>query len=81
MNLYFEFEGRRRRAEVTWPKNGGDIVVMLTDAEMVKKFPPDLLFEIVAGNKVNYIIESSGNRRLSELQQVLGKRLQELVNR
>jgi hypothetical protein len=81
MILYFEFEGRRRKAEVTWPKTGSDILVYLSDKELVRKFPPDLLFEIAGGNKVTYIIESTENKRLLELQRVLGRRLQEFVNR
>lgn len=80
MNLYFEFEGRRRKAEVTWPVKGGNIVVNLTDLEMVKRFPPDLIFELSAQNKVTYILESQDNKKLIELQNVLGKKLQELVN-
>ncbi|HEX8279448.1 MAG TPA: hypothetical protein VF540_12165 [Segetibacter sp.] len=81
MILYFEFEGRRRKAEVVWPKQGGSITVYLTDKELVRRLPPDLLFDVVAGNKVSYIIESPDNKRLLELQQVLARRLQEFVNK
>jgi hypothetical protein len=81
MVLYFEFEERRVKAEVTWPKNRGTITVHITDRELVKKFPPDLLFDIEAGNKVVYTIEDPGDKRLIELQNVISRRLQEFVNK
>jgi hypothetical protein len=81
MLLYFEFDQRRAKAEVTWPKQGGTIIVHLTDARMVKEFPADLYFEVDKKNKVVFTIESRDNKKLIELQNVLAKRLQEFVNK
>jgi len=81
MLLYFEFEDKRRKAEVTWPKNDENIIVHITDAEITKALPTDLYFEIDENNKVSYITEDSKNKRLVELQFVLQKRLQELVRK
>lgn len=81
MLLYFEFEEKRRKADVMWPKGEGNIVVHVTDRELAKKLPTDLYFEVDAGNKVVFTIEDPANKRLLELQNVLGRRLQELVNR
>ncbi len=81
MLLYLEFEERRLKAEVTWPKNGGTITVHITDRELVNELPPDLLFDIEPGNKVAYTIEDSNDKRLIELQNVISRRLQELVNK
>lgn len=81
MMLYFEFEEKRRKADVTWPKNEGNIIVHITDNELTKDLPADLYFEVTRGNKVDFIIEDSGNDRLLALQNVLSRRLQELVNK
>ncbi len=81
MILYFEFEERRVKAEVTWPKNGGTITVHITDTELANELPPDLLFDIKQGNKVAYTIEDTNDKRLVELQNVISRRLQELVNK
>ena len=80
MILYFEFEGKRRKAEVTWPKNRESIVVQLTDADLAKKLPADLLFDVTDANIVSFVIEDPANKRLIQLQNILGKRLQEFVN-
>ncbi len=81
MLLYFEFDERRVKAEVTWPKHGRTITVHITDKQLTSEMPPDLLFEIEQGNKVSYTIESSDEKRLIELQKVISRRLQELVNK
>lgn len=81
MLLYFEFEEKRRKADVMWPKNNGDIVVHVADKELAKELPTDLHYEIDEASKVAFIIEDPANKRLMELQTVLGRRLQELVNR
>ncbi len=81
MLLYFEFEGRRVVADVEWPKGDDPIVVHLTDAKMVKEFPTDLNFEIKGSRKVSYILEDKDNKRLTELQDVIGRRLQEFVTK
>lgn len=80
MILYFDFEGRRMNAEVSWPKNAGTIQVTLTDKRLTKDLPADLLFDMNRINKITYTVESADNRRLSELQRVLSKRLQEFAN-
>lgn len=81
MLLYFEFEERRVKAEVTWPKNKGTITVHLTDKNLTDQFPPDLLFDIAPANKVSYTIEDRDDKRLIELQNVISRRLQEFVNK
>jgi hypothetical protein len=80
MLLYFEFEDRRSHAEVTWPKNGDPIVVHLSDKRITKDMPGDLYFD-VRSNKVTYTLEDSHNKRLTELQSILARRLQEFVTR
>ncbi len=81
MLLYFEFEEKRRKADVTWPKNKENIIVHITDRELAKELPADLFYEIEKGNKVVYVVEDSGNKRLTELQSVIGRRLQEFVTK
>jgi hypothetical protein len=81
MMLYFEFEEKRRKAEVEWPKNNANIVVHVNDMELAKDLPTDLYFEVRNGNKIVFTIEDSSNERLLELQNILGRRLQELVNK
>lgn len=81
MILYFEFEGRRVNAEVTWPKDGDPIEVRVTDKKITKDLPPDLYFDVRPGNKVSYIVEDPQNKRLVELQDVLSRRLQEFVTK
>lgn len=78
--LYFEFEGKRRKADVTWPEKGDTIVVHVTDTEIAKKLPTDLYFDVRNENEVSYTIEDRDNKRLIELQNVIRKRLQEFVN-
>ena len=80
MTLYFDFEERRRTAEVSWPTNVGSIHVTLTDKELVKKFPPDLIFEINQRNKVSFTEEDPHHKRLIQLQKTIGRKLQELAN-
>ena len=79
MLLYFEFEEKRRKADVIWPKNNGDIVVHITDKELARGLPTDLYYEIDKENKLSFTIEDPENKRMTELQNVLGKRLQELI--
>jgi hypothetical protein len=81
MLLYFEFEERRVKADVTWPKDKGSITVHVTDAELARDLPTDLLFDVQAGNKVSYTIEDKDDKRLIELQNVISRRLQEFVNK
>lgn len=81
MMLYFEFEEQRRKADVIWPKNKGSIIVHVTDKELAKDLPTDLYFEVDGRNKVVFTIEDAANKRLLELQNVITRRLQELVNR
>lgn len=80
MTLYYDFEGKRMNAEVYWPKNAGTIQVQLTDNRLTRDLPDDLLFDINRINKISYMVENPGNRRLTELQKVLAKRLQEFAN-
>lgn len=79
MILYYDFEGRRMHAEVTWPGGGGTIQVQLTDKRL-KDLPADLLFDMNRVNRITYLVENPANKRLSELQLVLSKRLQEFAN-
>lgn len=81
MLLYFEFEEKRRKADVEWSKNRENIVVHVNDKELAKDLPTDLYYEVRNGNKVVFTIEDSSNERLSELQNVIGRRLQELENK
>ena len=81
MILYFEFEERRLKAEMTWPKNRGTVTVHVTDTQLANELPPDLLFDIAPENKVTYTIENPNDKRLIELQRVISRRLQELVNK
>lgn len=68
MTLYFEFEEQRRKAEVNWPHDKGSINVELTDPELAKKLPADLIFDINGRNRVSYTIENQDNKRLIQLQ-------------
>lgn len=80
MTLYFDFEERRRMAEVTWPQHSGSIHVELTDKELLQNLPPDLIFNINNRNKVSFVEESPDNKRLIQLQKAISRRLQELAN-
>ena len=80
MTLYYDFEGKRMNAEVYWPKNASTIQVQLTDNRLTRDLPDDLLFDINRINKISYMVENPTNRRLTELQKVLAKRLQEFAN-
>ena len=81
MLLYFEFEEKRRKADVTWPKNNDTIIVHVTDRELIKEMPSDLYFEIKGGSKITFVEEDPANKRLSQLQKMIGRRLQELQNK
>ena len=80
MTLYFEFEEQRRKAEVNWPRHKGNIDVQLTDDELTKRLPTDLIFDINGKNRVTYTIENPDNKRLIQLQKIICKRLQEFAN-
>jgi hypothetical protein len=79
MILYFEYDNRRVKANVDWPKDDEPISVHLTDAAMVREFPTDLFFDVEEGRKVVFVIEDKDNERLLELQSVIARRLQEFV--
>ena len=79
MILYYDFEGKRMHAEVDWPTAAGTITVQLTDKRL-KNFPGDLLFDVNRYNKVSYMVENASDRRLTNLQMVLWKRLQEVAS-
>ena len=81
MLLYFEFEDKRRRAEVDWPKNDENIVVHLLEKELVREFPGDLLYTVDDSNRVNFEIEDLDNERLLDLQNVIKRRLQEFTSK
>lgn len=81
MILYFEFEDRRAKADVLWPKDDEPIAVHLTDPHLRKELPTDLLFEVGDSRKVVFTIESPDDKRLIELQTVIARRLQEFVNK
>lgn len=81
MLLYFEFEEKRRKAEVTWPKNDENIIVHITDPELVSELPSDLYYEVQEGNRVSFTVESPDDVRLLELQNVIKRRLQEFVTK
>ncbi|HEX8462740.1 MAG TPA: hypothetical protein VF623_14990 [Segetibacter sp.] len=78
MLLYFEFEEKRRKADVTWPKKGRDIVVHITDNEIAKQLPTDLYYEMEDDNKIVFTVEDPANKRLVELQTTIKKRLQDI---
>lgn len=80
MILYYDFEGKRMNAEVYWPAKTGTVEVHLTDKRLTRDLPSDLLFEINRVNKITYTVENPSNKRLTELQMILGKRLQEFAN-
>ena len=81
MLLYFEFEDKRRRADVSWPGNNDNIVVHLTDKELASEFPTDLYYTVEDDRKVSFEIEDIANERLLELQNVIRRRLQEFTNK
>jgi hypothetical protein len=81
MLLYFEYEEKRRKADVVWPKTDGNIAVHIADSDLAREFPTDLSFELERGNKVVFTAEDASNKRLLELQNIIGRRLQELVRR
>ena len=78
MLLYFEFEDKRRRADVTWPKRDENIIVHILEKDLAKDFPTDLYYTMDDSNKVNFTIEDIADKRLLELQNVIKRRLQEV---
>lgn len=81
MLLYFEFDDRRVKAEVAWPKKSGTITVHITDPRLAREMPTDFFYEVERGNKVVFTIENPDDKRQIELQSVIAKRLQEFVNK
>jgi hypothetical protein len=81
MLLYFEFEDKRRRAEVTWPKADESIVAHILEKELVAEFPADLYYRFDDCNKVVFDVEDRDNERLLDLQNVIRRRLQEFANK
>ena len=81
MLLYFEFDDRRVKAEVNWPKRKDTIPVHITDPRLAREMPTDLFFEVDRTNKVVFTVENPDNKRLTELQRVIARRLQEFVNK
>jgi hypothetical protein len=80
MTIYFDFDERRRTAEVSWPENARSINVTLTDKELLKKFPADLIFDLRSKNKISFIEENPDHKKLIQLQKAIGRKLQELAN-
>jgi len=80
MILYFEFEEKRRKADVKWPKDDEPIAVHLNDRELAKTLPTDLLYD-VENRRVVFQIEDRDNKRLTELQEIIARRLQEFVQK
>ncbi|HSU51155.1 MAG TPA: hypothetical protein VLJ41_11210 [Segetibacter sp.] len=78
MLLYFEFEEKRRQADVVWPKGNENIIVHITDKEITNDLPADLYYEIDNANKVVFTIEDIANKRLIELQNTIARKLQEI---
>lgn len=79
MTFYYDFENRRWHATVFWPKGATTLNVELTDKFITRQFPADLIYEVRNGNTIEFIIEDQANKRLCNLQKVIGKRLQEYV--
>lgn len=80
MTFYYDFENRRWHASVYWPKDATSLNVELTDTQITRYFPSDLIFEVRNYNIVTYIVEDKANKRLCELQKAICKRLQEYAN-
>ncbi len=80
MLIYFEFEEKRRKADLHWPKSNGKIVIHLMEPEMTSYFPSDLFFSRDDYGKVVFEVEDVANNRLLDLQNSLRKRLQEIVS-
>ena len=78
MLLYFEFEEKRRKADVVWPKGNDNITVHITDKEITNDLPADLYYEIDNANKVVFTIEDIADKRLIELQNTIARKLQEI---
>ena len=78
MLLYFDFEDKRRKADLVWPNGDEAIVVHITDKGLTGNFPNDLYFRIDEDGKVGFDIEDKANFRLLDLQNCLRKRIQEL---
>ena len=80
MLIYFEFEEKRRKADLNWSKLDGRIEVHLMELDMTSNFPSDLLFVQNKYDKIVFEVEDVANNRLQDLQNSLRKRLQEMVN-
>ena len=78
MLLYFDFEDKRRKADLVWPNGDEAIVVHIADNGLTGNFPNDLYFRIDDKGKVCYDIEDKANLRLLDLQNCLRRRIQEL---
>ena len=78
MLLYFDFEDKRRKADVLWPIGYEAIVVHIADNGLTGNFPNDLYFRIDDKGKVWFDIEDKANLRLLDLQNCLRRRIQEL---
>ena len=78
MLLYFDFEDKRRKADVVWPIGDEAIVVHIADNGLTGNFPNDLYFRIDDKGKVWFDIEDKANLRLLDLQNCLRRRIQEL---
>ena len=79
MILYFDFEGIRMNADVDWPEDANTIYVTLTDKRLIRDFPPDLIYDLSRSNKITFHLENPSNKRLTELQKIIGRRLQEIT--
>lgn len=80
MLIYFEFLDKRRKAHLTWSRSEEKMIVHLAETQLTSIFPEDLFFTIDASEKVNFEAEDIKNLKLLELQNVLRKRLQEIVS-
>ncbi len=80
MLIYFEFEEKRRKADLHWPKSEEKIVIHLIEPEMTSCFPADLFFKQNDFSKIVFEIEDNANKRLIDLQNTIRRRLQEMVN-
>lgn len=79
MLFYFEFENKRRKADVLWPGHGENIIIHIADHEIANSFPTDLFFQLDESGKIDFQIEDVANIRLLDLQNTLRRRLQDLT--
>ena len=78
MLLYFDFEDKRRKADLVWPNGDEAIIVHIADKGLTGNFPNDLYFRIDDDGKVGFDVEDKANFRLLDLQNCLRRRIQEL---